>query len=180
MYMPSIHGPSSLLPRALRDISAQLFPRLKLIPELRCWLPSAPEIDDYLWRSSSPNTSQASILWHTLVQGGPLVIILDLLGSKTGGSSLVQKDDDLNGQAISVALISEFLRRVEMLEAQGHLGYGEIFKLNEFLDGSCGGFMKVRATNSNWKFIDNLPTGSEDSAKGTQLPGSDLPEPIRA
>lgn len=176
--MPSIHSPSALLPRALREISAQLFPRLKLIPELRCWLPSAPEIDDYLWKPSSPNTSQTSVLWHTLVQGAPLIIILDLLGSKTGGSSLIKKDDDINGQAISVALISEFLRRVEMLEVQGHLSYGEIFKLNEFLDGSCGGFMKVRTSNSNLKCVDNFLTGFEDGAKGTQLPGSHLPESI--
>lgn len=107
-----------------------------------------------------------------------MIIILDLLGSKTGGSSLVQKNDDINGQATSVALISEFLRRVEMLEAQGHLSYGEIFKLNEFLDGSCGGFMKVRTPNFNLKIINDFLKGFEDGAKGTQLLGSDLPKSI--
>ncbi|KAL5520253.1 hypothetical protein ACEPAG_9466 [Sanghuangporus baumii] len=143
--MPSIHGLSDLFPRSLKDLSAQLLPRLRLIPEFRCWLPPAYIVDNCSWDILEPKTSQALTLWNSLSQGTPLLILLDLLGSKTGGNSLVYEGNkgDEDNQSTNAVFIAEFLRRVEILEIQGRLSYGEIFRVEEFLSGSCSGFIKV-------------------------------------
>ncbi|EJD05232.1 uncharacterized protein FOMMEDRAFT_154445 [Fomitiporia mediterranea MF3/22] len=142
--MPSIHGPAALYPRGLNELSAQLLPRLRRIPEYRCWLPSGYEIDTAVWNPPGRKTAQTSTLWHCLAQGAPLIILLDLLGSKTGGSSLAYKsEDNKDSQAVAAGFVVEFQRRVEILEAQGHLSYGEVFRVHEFLSGSCSEFIKV-------------------------------------
>ncbi|KAL5496173.1 hypothetical protein ACEPAH_3090 [Sanghuangporus vaninii] len=143
--MPSIHGLSDLFPRSLKDLSAQLLPRLRLIPEFRCWLPPAYIVDNCSWDILESKTSQALTLWNSLSQGTPLLILLDLLGSKTGGSSLVYEGNkrDEDKQSTNASFIAEFLRRVEILEIQGRLSYGENFRVEEFLSGSCSGFIKV-------------------------------------
>ncbi|KAI5118718.1 hypothetical protein M0805_004516 [Coniferiporia weirii] len=140
---PSIHGPSALLPNTLKELCSSILPRLRLIPELKQWLETtAPEkhtpfhtVDPVKW------------LWNCFSQGAPLLTLLDLLGPKTGAClfnppPFSAGEGPYSGEANST-LISEFLRRVELLEAQGYLNYGEVFTVNELLDGSCSGFTKV-------------------------------------
>ena len=143
--MPFIHGSPDLFPRPLKDLSAQLLPRLRLIPEFRCWLSPSYAVDNCTWDALEPKTSATLTLWESLSQGAPLLILLDLLGSKTSGSSLVYEGNKGNDDdpTMNTAFIAEFLRRVDILEIQSRLSYGETFRVEEILDGSCSGFLKV-------------------------------------
>ncbi|PAV15950.1 TKL TKL-ccin kinase [Pyrrhoderma noxium] len=156
MKSASVFGPPSVFPHALRELSVYILPRLRLIPELRCWLPQSPTFQSafsYPYSSalhvydevdSSDLEEPTKVLYNSLVQGAPLLILLDLLGSRTGGSSLLYaEDEEQGGDKLSLVLIAEFVRRIEILEAQGVLGYGESFKVAEFLSGECSGFIKV-------------------------------------
>lgn len=179
MKSASVFGPPSVFPHALRELSVYILPRLRLIPELRCWLPQSPTFQSafsYPYSSalhgkfsgflvfcsypvvptkavydevdSSDLEEPTKVLYNSLVQGAPLLILLDLLGSRTGGSSLLYaEDEEQGGDKLSLVLIAEFVRRIEILEAQGVLGYGESFKVAEFLSGECSGFIKVCEDN---------------------------------
>lgn len=80
------------------------------------------------------------------MRGEPLHVLLDLLGSRNGTSasllSLSSLDDNTYAPT-QEELLAEFLKRIEVLEAQGVVAYGESFRANDLLDGSTGGFLKV-------------------------------------
>lgn len=135
--MPSIHGPTALLPAPLKELSVKLLSRLRLIPELRRWF-SEPASGPNAPNSNPGDCVQA--LWNCFVQGAPLLILLDMLGPRAGDPILPRGDSLSPNQDTAII---EFLRRLRILEIQGVVSYGESFKTEELVDGSCHGFMKV-------------------------------------
>ena len=139
--MPSVRGPSSLYPPILKALSVDLYFRLWLIPEFSKHLYCSP-----------PNLSHenvqgeiAPVLWDCFERGESLHVLLDLLASRNGTSAASQALGGLREGFVPSReeLHAEFLKRVEVLEAQKVIPYGESFRPQDLMEGSTTGFLKV-------------------------------------
>lgn len=143
--MPSINGSPALFPPALKALSIELYFRLRLIPEF-CRHIAPSDQDTAATTSENAQGEIVRTLWSCFVRGEPLHVLLDLLGSRNSTSASLLSLSSLDDNAYAPTqeeLLAEFLKRVEVLEAQGVVAYGESFRANDLLDGSTGGFLKV-------------------------------------
>ncbi|TDL15392.1 kinase-like protein [Rickenella mellea] len=145
--MARVHGPAALLPSGLKAQCATLLPRLRLIPELHQWLATTVNADIGY---TPPHREPVRELWDCLVQGPPLLVLLDLLGSPSELPHLRNGDPSecplIPPEISQQQALSDFSRRIRILETQGILSHGETFTLDNFLDGTAKGFAKVLKT----------------------------------
>lgn len=124
----------------LRLESSRILPRLRLILEFKPWL----EYTRLYFRRKSE--APVAILWDCFTLGASLCTLLDLLGSPSPRDLVV---DVVNFDfGLSVAhrekFFNSFITRVQLLELQGRLPYGEVLRSEDLFDCTNSGFAKVR------------------------------------
>lgn len=117
--------------------------RLSLIPELESWL--------HLEDSSIHKTGNGSAfhtLWNVFSLGAPLCTLLDLLGTPAAHKHYAATDQcDLNiALTDRQKFVTSFIQRVQLLEIQQRLPYGEVVRTDDLFNGSSSGFAKVVPT----------------------------------
>ncbi|KAF9525854.1 hypothetical protein CPB83DRAFT_858745 [Crepidotus variabilis] len=127
---------------SLRLESFKTLSRLQLIFEFQPWLQYSIEYTRR--RVNSPYFQ----LWDCLCFGAPLNTLLELVGSPTPRQLSVTADEfDFNLSADERGrYFSSFIRRVQALENQGRLPFGEVLKVNDFMDGQSAGFSRILRT----------------------------------
>lgn len=136
-------GPKVSPPDHLHVKCAQLLPRLRLIPEFKPWLDLCLESGHIRYRSK---VTPHAILWHCFSLGAPLCVLLDLLGTPSSGklySSAYGSDHDISTSTEQEKMLRSFIDRVQLLEVQGRVPYGEIFRVEDLVGGTHPGFGKV-------------------------------------
>lgn len=126
----------------LRLESFQILSRLQLIFEFRVWLEYTR--DNVPRRFDSPLVR----LWDCMSFGAPLCTLLELLGSPTPRNLLVYPEEfnfDLPLEPRK-AYIENFIQRTNALETQGRLSYGEVVRVDDFINGTLSGYTKVLRT----------------------------------
>ncbi|TFK27549.1 TKL/TKL-ccin protein kinase [Coprinopsis marcescibilis] len=126
----------------IRLESFKTLSKLQLIFEFRTWL-------EYL-RDHVPRRfdSPVNLLWDCMSLGAPIGTLLDLLGSPTPRELQVFADSfnfDLSMDDRRT-FVESFIHRVNMLEVQGRLVYGEVVKIDDFLVASLPGYTRVLKT----------------------------------
>ncbi|KAF9564167.1 kinase-like protein [Agrocybe pediades] len=149
----------------LRLESFKTLSRLQLIFEFRPWLDFTRE---YVRRRvDSPHL----LLWDCLCFGAPLNTLLELLGSPTPRHLMVNVDNfDFEHVTIQQreAFFVGFIQRVNLLESQGRLSFGEVLRAEDFLYGGNAGYSRVIQTvnrvllalQASYPGIYELPHGS--------------------
>ncbi|KAG6915906.1 hypothetical protein DXG01_009373, partial [Tephrocybe rancida] len=131
-------------PDHLRLQSFQILSRLALIPAFRPWL----HFTSYHVPRRRPTSLDC--LFDCFAFGAPLGTLLTLLGSPVSGSSRHVSPDEFDFTNITreerERYFAAFVQRVQMLEAQGRLAYGEVLRSEDFLSGSAAAFGKVLRT----------------------------------
>lgn len=130
--------PSS--PDHLRVQCTRVRARLQLIPEFESWLDIA--LERYMLRNnnksltfrSTPDTTSQT-LWHCFALGAPLCVLLDLLGATA--------DRHIIKSLLLEELVENFVDRIQLLELQGRLPYGEVLRAEDLFGGTHQGFAKV-------------------------------------
>lgn len=127
-------------PDHLRLQSFQILSRLELIQEFRPWLDYTRH---YVHRKRH---TPLELLWDCFSFGAPLGTLLNLLGSPSP-SHLVEHVENFDFR-IRIEereiYFTSFIQRVQLLEAQGRLPYGEVLRCNDFLSDANSAFAKVR------------------------------------
>ncbi|KAF9074431.1 hypothetical protein BDP27DRAFT_1317072 [Rhodocollybia butyracea] len=121
----------------LRFEATKILARLALIIEFRPWINP-----DY--RQEPPYRT----LYECFSLGRPLGVLLDLLGSPAPSHFSVHIEDfdfDLSLPERE-QFIQNFIQRIQLLEAQGRISYGEVLRVEDVLNGTSSGFMKVLKT----------------------------------
>ncbi|KAJ3517430.1 hypothetical protein NLJ89_g512 [Agrocybe chaxingu] len=126
----------------LRLESFKTLSRLQLIFEFRPWLEYSREYTRR--RVNSPYF----LLWDCICFGAPLNTLLELIGSPTPRHLAVTADDFDFGLPIAERLpfFHSFIHRVQLLESQEKLSYGEVLKAEDFTAGLNAGFLRVLNT----------------------------------
>ncbi|KIK57557.1 hypothetical protein GYMLUDRAFT_46128 [Collybiopsis luxurians FD-317 M1] len=130
-------------PRAPTDLlrleSIKILAKLELIVEFRPW------IITNIYRKEPAY----KVLFDCFSLGAPLGVLLDLLGSAPTPSFLNVDVEDFDF-GLSLAererFVHNFIQRVQILEIQGKLSYGEVLRVEDVLNGTNSGFMKVLKT----------------------------------
>ncbi|KAJ7731934.1 TKL/TKL-ccin protein kinase [Mycena maculata] len=124
----------------LRRESARILPRLRLIIEFRPWL-------EYAKRTKHP-TSSFALLWETFALGASLATLLDLLGSPPPRDLQIDADkSDLGlGLPHREKYFTNFIQRIQLLELQNKLPFGEVLRVQDLFGGTNSGFAKVLKT----------------------------------
>ena len=137
-------GPKVSPPAYLRVHCARVLPRLQLIPELKSWLQIALETS---LLSEHRKITPYITLWNCFALGAPLCVLLDLLGAP---SSHAHEDLDHDNGKLSEPerLVKTFIDGVRLLEIQGRLSFGEVFRGEDLFNGTHQGFAKVRNSNT--------------------------------
>ncbi|KAJ7585178.1 TKL/TKL-ccin protein kinase [Mycena floridula] len=126
-------------PDSLRLESSAILARLWLIIEFKPWL-------DYTRLYLHLKHEQpVKLLWDCFALGAPLCTLLNLLGAPTPNSSLDKFNFDL-AMADRERFVISFIQRVQMLEVQGRLAYGEVLRMEDLFGGTSAGFFKVLRT----------------------------------
>lgn len=141
---PNMKYPRLRPPRAppdhLRLQSFQILSRLELIPQFRPWL------DFTQYHVYRKHHTPLELLWDCFSFGAPLGTILTLLGSPAP-NHLAQHVEDFDfgiGIEEREIYLMSLIQRVQLLEMQGRLPYGEVLRCEDFLSGSSSAFAKVR------------------------------------
>ncbi|KAJ7255043.1 TKL/TKL-ccin protein kinase [Mycena haematopus] len=129
-------APPDILRREARRIGA----RLDLIIEFRPWL-------EYIKRTKH-TTSPFTLLWETFALGAPLGTLLNLLGSPSPRDLTLDSDKpDLGlGLPHREKYFTNFIQRVQLLELQQRLPFGEVLRVQDLFGGTSSGFAKVLKT----------------------------------
>ncbi|KAJ6501810.1 TKL/TKL-ccin protein kinase [Mycena vulgaris] len=124
----------------LRRDSARILPRLNLIIEFRPWLEHA--------KYSKRTTSTVALLWETFALGASLATLLNLLGSPPPRDLHIDPDkSDLElGLPHREKYFTNFIQRVQLLELQQKIPYGEVLRVQDLFGGTNSGFAKVLKT----------------------------------
>ncbi|KAH7871132.1 uncharacterized protein C8R40DRAFT_1122895 [Lentinula edodes] len=130
------------VPRAPTDLlrleSIKILARLELIIEFRPWITAKSHRREPAYR----------VLFDCFSLGAPLGVLLDLLGSPA--PSYLNVDVDSFNFGLSLAererFVQSFIQRVNILEIQGRLSYGEVLRVDDLFNGTSSGFMKVLKT----------------------------------
>jgi len=136
--------PPRALPDHLRLQSFQILSRLELIRQFRPWL------DLTRYHVYRRHRAPSALLWDCFSFGAPLGTLLSLLGSPAP-SDLVQHVEDFDfgiGVEARVAYFRAFIQRVQLLEMQGMLPYGEVLRCEDFWSDSSAAFAKVCSSPS--------------------------------
>lgn len=139
MQRPQFHPPRAP-PDSLRRQSFQILSRLERIEQFRPWL----ELTRYHVRRR--RYTPLNLLWDCFAYGAPLGTLLNLLGSPAP-SHLVENVEEFDFELppeLREKYFESFIQRMEMLEGQGRLPYGEVLRPEEFLSSSANCFAKVR------------------------------------
>lgn len=126
-------------PDHLRLQSFQILSRLRLINEFRPWL----EYTRYhIFRK---HQTPLELLWDCFSFGAPLGTLLTLLGSPAPTHLIVHVEDFNFGIGIEEReeYFMSFILRVQMLEMQNRVPYGEVLRCDDFLSGTNSAFTKV-------------------------------------
>ncbi|KAJ6476375.1 TKL/TKL-ccin protein kinase [Mycena sanguinolenta] len=129
-------APSDTLRREARRILA----RLEHIIEFRPWL-------EYIKRTKH-TTSPFTLLWETFALGVSLGTLLNLLGSPSPRDLTIDSDKpDLGlGLPHREKYFTNFIQRVQLLELQQRLPFGEVLRVQDLFGGTSSGFAKVLKT----------------------------------
>ncbi|KAF8169113.1 hypothetical protein K438DRAFT_2024728 [Mycena galopus ATCC 62051] len=127
---------------ALRREAQRIFARLDLIIEFRPWL-------EYIKRTKH-TTAPFPLLWETFALGASLATLLDLLGSPSPRDILVTIDPDKPDIGLGLPhrekYFTNFIQRVQLLELQQKLPFGEVLRVQDLFGGTLSGFSKVLKT----------------------------------
>jgi hypothetical protein len=139
MVAASLHPPRAP-PDHLRLQSFLVLSRLKSIRAFDSWLEYTR-----LYVYGRRNPTPIELLWHCFSFGAPLCTLLNLLGSPSPPDLKVSPEDFDFGISIEgrELYFLSFIQRVQTLEMQGRLTYGEVLRGEEFLSGTCPAFAKV-------------------------------------
>ncbi|KAF8073945.1 TKL/TKL-ccin protein kinase, partial [Lyophyllum atratum] len=129
-------------PDHLRLQSFQILSRLELIQQFRPWL----EYTRYhVFRK---HHTPLELLWDCFSFGAPVGTLLNLLGSPSP-SHLIEHVEYFNfgiGVEEREAYFMSFIHRVQLLEIQRRLPYGEVLRCDDFLSDASSAFAKVLRT----------------------------------
>lgn len=119
--------------------------KLKLIPEFSRWLELSLEIQLLFTRNRL--VTPYDVLWRCFCFGKPLCVLLDLMSTPSFGQT---KSATTHHPANDTTeerekWVKNFIDRVQLLEAQGCLSYGEVFRTEDLFNGTFPGFAKVCA-----------------------------------
>lgn len=126
-------------PDHLRLQSFQILSRLRLINEFRPWL----EYTRYhVFRK---HHSPFELLWDCFSFGAPLGTLLTLHGSPAPTHLVVHVEAFDFGIDIEKReeYFKSFILRVQMLEMQGRVPYGEVLRFDDFLNPTNSAFTKA-------------------------------------
>lgn len=126
-------------PDQLRLESSRVLARLRLIIEFKPWLEYTR-----LYHHTK-REAPVKLLWDCFAFGAPLCTLLNLLGSPTPAHLNVKLDEfdfDLPLDHREL-FVTSFIERVQMLEAQRRLPFGEVLRPGDLFDGTNAGFLKV-------------------------------------
>ncbi|TFK33028.1 hypothetical protein BDQ12DRAFT_658509 [Crucibulum laeve] len=127
----------------LRLESFRVLSRLQLIFEFRPWLEYTR---DYIPEGLD---TPLKLLWQCFAYGPPLGTLLNLLGSPTPRDLVVDANTfDFAGVSINDRrmFLVNLIQRVQLLEVQGQISYGEVVRVEDFLYSSNATFSKVLQT----------------------------------
>ncbi|KAJ7055648.1 TKL/TKL-ccin protein kinase [Mycena amicta] len=123
----------------LQRLAANLHSRLALVVELNPFF-------DYIRRSKRPS-SIFSLLWETLALGAPLCTLCTLLGSPPPRDLHFDPEKDVDlGLPHRERFFTAFIQRVQLLELQAKIPFGEVFRVQDLFGGTASGFAKVLKT----------------------------------
>jgi hypothetical protein len=139
MVLASLHPPRAP-PEHLRLQSFLVLSWLKSIHAFEPWLEYTR-----LYVYGRRNHTPVELLWHCFSFGAPLCTLLNLLGSPSPQDLKITPEDFDFGISVEgrELYFSSFIQRVQILEVQGRLTYGEVLRGEEFLSGTCPAFAKV-------------------------------------
>jgi len=123
----------------LRLESFKTVSRLRLVEAFRPWLDFSR---DYVKR---PTISPYFHLWDCICFGAPLNTLLELLSSPTPRHLTEDPYEcDFNIPCDRRLLFFQsFIQRVQNLEIQGRLTFGEVLRVEDFTTGTSSGFSRV-------------------------------------
>ncbi|KAJ7157940.1 TKL/TKL-ccin protein kinase [Mycena crocata] len=138
----------------LRREAARIAPRLELILEFRPWL-------DFIKRTKH-TTSPFNLLWETFALGVSLSTLLNLLGSPPPRDLHIDADKSDFGLGLPhrEKYFTNFIQRVQLLELQGKVIFGEVLRVQDLFGGTNSGFTKVLKT------VERLLNALEESFPG--------------
>jgi len=122
--------------------STKILAKLDLILEFRPWL----NWTRYLLHRKFKEEPPFRVLFDCFALGASLGVLLDLLGSPAPSHLSVNLDkfDFHLDPAEREKYFASFIHRVNLLEVQGKLRYGEVLRVEDLFGGTSSGFMKVR------------------------------------
>lgn len=158
----------------LRLDCVKILPRLRLIIEFRPWLEHARVFPE------TPFT----LVWNCFAFGASLCTLLDLLGSSLAGHSYIDVDKfDLQVGGAFVnreRAFSQFIQRVQLLEVQGRLRYGEVLRTDDLFGGTSAGFAKVVSSYFAGYLALTIPIDSADGRTSSYRSPRIIPWTVRA
>ncbi|KAF5317548.1 hypothetical protein D9619_013143 [Psilocybe cf. subviscida] len=126
----------------LRLESFKTVSRLRLVEAFRPWLDFSK---DYVKR---PTISPYFQLWDCICFGAPLNTLLELLSSPTPrhlAEDPYECDFDITHDR-RLLFFQSFIQRVQNLETQGRLPFGEVLRVEDFTTGTSSGFSRILRT----------------------------------
>jgi hypothetical protein len=125
---------------ALRREARRILARLDLIIEFRPWL-------EYIKRTKR-TTAPFTLLWETFALGVSLATLLNLLGSPSPRDLTIdaEKPDLGLGLPHREKYFTNFIQRVQLLELQQKIKFGEVLRVQDLFGGTLSGFAKVLKT----------------------------------
>ncbi|KAJ7166663.1 TKL/TKL-ccin protein kinase [Mycena filopes] len=148
----------------LRREAWRILARLDLIIEFRPWLDHIKHT-----KHAIVANSPFALLWETFALGASLATLLNLLGSAPprdltiDAAASVEKDFKTEfglGLAHREKYFTNFIQRVQLLELQQKIPYGEVLRVQDLFGGSNSGFSKVLKT------VSRVLTAIQDSFPG--------------
>ncbi|KAJ7145696.1 TKL/TKL-ccin protein kinase [Mycena epipterygia] len=124
----------------LRRECARILPRLELIYEFRPWI----SLTQHAKRATSPFI----LLWETFALGASLATLLNLLGSPPPRDLNIDADKYDTGLGLPhrEKYFTNFIQRVQLLELQQKIPFGEVLRVQDLFGGTNSGFAKVLKT----------------------------------
>ncbi|KAJ8516304.1 hypothetical protein ONZ45_g6390 [Pleurotus djamor] len=120
--------------------------RLELIPELRPWLDQA-----YFYNDNDPEIQQSlrafRVVWAVVALGAPLTALLDILGPGPWSLAAPVVNEVANSTLnLQRSFFSNFILRVQALEVQRTIPFGEVLRPDDLHGRTCAGFHKILRT----------------------------------